>query len=301
MTKSEVKNLAEEAIVLLQKMFGEGLVFECQEYYKTNEALTGITLKLSSYFPIPMVCLDDLPDGTTAEEVASITAAAFQDLIRNLSPLPAFPQMTRESVLKNVVLQALSRKRNRQMLKVHPHISFLDLAGIFRVPVGPYRKNSLNTALITNQIIDDLGLTVDELAEAARRNTLAKFGTQFGAAHEIALCALTGRSCWSLDEATMSEPGLYTLTNEIQINGAALMLIPEILEKIGEKAGMDYYILPSSIHEVLISKDDGLLMAKELKEIVYKNNRMEVVVKQEDVLSDNVYFYSRKRKELKIV
>ena len=50
-----------------------------------------------------------------------------------------------------------------------------------------------------------------------------------------------------------------------------------------------------------ISKDDGLLTARELKEIVYKNNRMEIVVKQEDVLSDNVYFYSRKTKELKIV
>ena len=41
--------------------------------------------------------------------------------------------------------------------------------------------------------------------------------------------------------------------------------------------------------------------AKELKEIVYQNNRTEVAVKKEDVLSDNVYFYSRKDKSLKIV
>ena len=44
MNKFELRNLAEEAITHLQKMFGEGLIFECQEYYKTNEALTGITL-----------------------------------------------------------------------------------------------------------------------------------------------------------------------------------------------------------------------------------------------------------------
>ena len=99
----------------------------------------------------------------------------------------------------------------------------------------------------------------------------------------------------------MSEPGLYTLTNNIQINGAALMLIPEILEAIGEKAGMDCFVLPSSIHELLVAKNDGLISAKELKEVVYRNNRTEVIVKQEDVLSDNVYFYSRKEKALKIV
>ena len=80
-----------------------------------------------------------------------------------------------------------------------------------------------------------------------------------------------------------------------------MLLIPEILEKIGNKAGMDYFILPSSIHEVLIKKDDGLLTAKDLKEIVYQNNRLDFVVKPEDVLSDNVYHYSRKDKTLKIV
>ena len=119
MNKVELKNLAEEAITHLQKMFGEGLVFECHEYYKTNESLTGIALKLSSYFPIPMVCLDDLPDGTTAEEVANIVAIAFQDLIHNLNSLPAFPEMTRESVLENVVLQALGRERNKSLATCH--------------------------------------------------------------------------------------------------------------------------------------------------------------------------------------
>ena len=64
---------------------------------------------------------------------------------------------------------------------------------------------------------------------------------------------------------------------------------------------MDSYILPSSIHEVLIKKDDGLLTAQELKKIVYQNNRLDFVVKPEEVLSDNVYHYSRTTKEVKIV
>ena len=46
MTKTNRKDLGEEAIVLLREMFGEGIDFNCTEYYKSNEALTGIALKL---------------------------------------------------------------------------------------------------------------------------------------------------------------------------------------------------------------------------------------------------------------
>lgn len=98
----------------------------------------------------------------------------------------------------------------------------------------------------------------------------------------------------------MSESGLYVLSTGIRVNGAALILLPDILEKIGEKAGMDYYLIPSSIHELLIARDDGLVSAKMLKEIVYEGNRTDAVIKQEDVLSDNIYFYSRAKKSLKI-
>lgn len=68
---------------------------------------------------------------------------------------------------------------------------------------------------------------------------------------------------------------------------------------MGRRQG-DYYILPSSIHELLIARDDGLVSAKILKEIVHEGNRTESVIKPEDVLSDNVYFYSRTEKSLKI-
>lgn len=302
MTKTSLKTLAGDAIVLLRKMFGEGIDFECAEYYQSNETLTGIALRLPGCTTIPTVCLDDMPDDATAEDIANIAATAFQDALRNFRDFPILPEMTRETVLANVVLQALSRKRNRQLLKAHPHITFLDLAGIFRIPVGPYKQNSLSTMLITNQIAEELNLTIDELTEAARRNTVMKFGLEFENARRMALCSMLKRPFVpeSFETMTMSESGLYTLTTKIRINGAALILLPDILEQVGAKAGMDYYLIPSSIHELLIARDDGLVSAKMLKEIVYEGNRTDAVIKQEDVLSDNIYFYSRAKKSLKI-
>lgn len=98
----------------------------------------------------------------------------------------------------------------------------------------------------------------------------------------------------------MDQPGLYVLTNNIEINGAALMLIPEILERIGEKAGMDYYILPTSIHELMVAKKDGFLNAKKLKSLLYNGNHTAGIVEPADILSDNVYRYCRQSKTLQI-
>ena len=302
MIKTNQKDLAKEAIILLREMFGEGIEFECIEHFKTNEALTGIALKLPDCTTIPTVNLSDMPDNATAEDIANIAATTFQDALRDFKEFPVVPEMTRKNVLANVVLQALSRKRNRQLLKAHPHIPFLDLAGVFRVPVGPYRRNSLSTTLISNQIFEKLELTIDELTEAARRNTVSKFGIQLINIQEMNQFFTKGRhkEPKPFGEVQMVSPGLYTLTNDIEINGASLMLIPGVLEDIGEKSGMDYYILPSSIHEPLIARDDGLVSAKMLKEIVHEGNRTDPVIKPEDVLSDNVYFYSRTEKSLKI-
>lgn len=302
MIKTNQKDLAKEAIILLREMFGEGIEFECIEHFKTNEALTGIALKLPDCTTIPTVNLSDMPDNATAEDIANIAATTFQDALRDFKEFPVVPEMTRKNVLANVVLQALGRKRNRQLLKAHPHIPFLDLAGVFRVPVGPYRRNSLSTTLISNQIFEKLELTIDELTEAARRNTVSKFGIQLINIQEMNQFFTKGRhkEPKPFGEVQMVSPILHTLTNSIEINGASLMLIPGVLEDIGEKSGMDYYILPSSIHEPLIARDDGLVSAKMLKEIVHEGNRTDPVIKPEDVLSDNVYFYSRTEKSLKI-
>ena len=148
MIKVNAEKLAEEVIPMLQNMFGEGIDFNCTEYYQSNETLTGITLKLPGCANVPVVCLSDMPDDISAADAANTVAAIFQEALRNFKALPVLPEMSRENVLENVVLQVLSRKRNRQLLKAHPHITFLDLAGIFRVPVGPFKRNSLTTALI---------------------------------------------------------------------------------------------------------------------------------------------------------
>lgn len=60
----------------------------------------------------------------------------------------------------------------------------------------------------------------------------------------------------------------YVLTNSSKINGAAVVLYPQCLQHIGENIGGNYYLLPSSIHEMIIMPENATMSRKELCEMV---------------------------------
>ncbi len=69
---------------------------------------------------------------------------------------------------------------------------------------------------------------------------------------------------------------LLVLTTEDGRLGAAALYYSGIQERIGQIVGGDYYVLPSSVHEVLILPDDGHTNARELAEMVKQINENEV-------------------------
>lgn len=74
MTKKNAEKLAGEVIPLLRHMFGEGINFDCTEYFQSNETLIGIALKLPGCTSVPVVCLRDMPDDISATDAANIAA-----------------------------------------------------------------------------------------------------------------------------------------------------------------------------------------------------------------------------------
>ena len=88
------------------------------------------------------------------------------------------------------------------------------------------------------------------------------------------------------------------MTNSKGINGASVIIYPKILKEISEMIGGDFYILPSSIHEVLVIKDNGDKENDELEKMVREVN--ESCVLPEEVLSDHVYHYSEESDRIEI-
>lgn len=89
---------------------------------------------------------------------------------------------------------------------------------------------------------------------------------------------------------------MYVLSNDQKLNGAAVILNEKAMEDITEKIGGDFYVLPSSIHELLIvPKEEGMELA-DLEAMVQEVNATQVA--PEDKLSDHVYEYDAQEKEL---
>lgn len=88
---------------------------------------------------------------------------------------------------------------------------------------------------------------------------------------------------------------LYILCTPQPASGAAVLLNRDAMQKASDAIGGDLFILPSSIHEVLLVSSVGL-RPEELEGLVQSMNRSEV--RPEEVLSNHVYRYDCQTKQL---
>ena len=88
------------------------------------------------------------------------------------------------------------------------------------------------------------------------------------------------------------------LTTEDGRLGASALCYPEIAGTVGRIVGGDYFVLPSSIHEVLILPDRGRVDPAALLEMVTEVNEAEVL--PEDRLADRVMFFRTDLQKLQV-
>ena len=100
-------------------------------------------------------------------------------------------------------------------------------------------------------------------------------------------------------ETDMSTDGvMYVVTNATGYNGASTIFYPDVKEDIANVFGGGYYILPSSIHEVL-AVPDGIIPPEALLEMVKDINLKEV--HPEDRMANAVYHYTPNTKAFRKV
>ena len=98
----------------------------------------------------------------------------------------------------------------------------------------------------------------------------------------------------SLDDTS----NLFVLSNENKEFGAAALFYPGIQERVSKLMGGNYFVLPSSVHEVLVLPENGTFQPKELLSLVMEVNRTEVA--PNEVLGNRVLRYDSKEKKLSI-
>ena len=102
-----------------------------------------------------------------------------------------------------------------------------------------------------------------------------------------------GKDLLNFEDEKVDEDDLVkmiVLTNERGQCGASVMTFDSELDKYCKEFDSGLYIIPSSIHEVIIVPEDKVTDVKSLNSLIADVNRNEL--EWEDILSDHAYYYS---------
>lgn len=184
-----------------------------------------------------------------------------------------------------VVYKVINYSRNYRLLKNVPHKKILDLAVVYYCLLGQHEGENI-TALIHNSNMKKWNVTEDDLHYAAVENTPKLLESQIRPMSAIINDVL--EDC-ELDSRTDE---MYVLTNKLRLNGASCILYENVLMHFAEQIGRDLYILPSSVHEVILLPMYEDYDKRELECMVRDVNSDGVA--KDEILSDRVYTYNRK-------
>ena len=177
------------------------------------------------------------------------------------------PQTTKEDIL-NTVMPVLLPQNNVPQGRVKFPVRGMDdimLTFVFCSNESPYTP-------ITQALIKVYDISQSELCKSMNENP----------------CSYTLQT---IDEMTgFPDKGfpIYVLTNPENFLGAGGIILPSVLTQLSDFFMQDFYILPSSIHEVIVIPVDRINYTPEqLARIVDNTNRY--FVRKLDVLSAHVY------------
>lgn len=194
-----------------------------------------------------------------------------------------------------ITYRLVSKERNKQFLESVPHLPFLNMAVVFYI-IHHVSKEGMESICVTNELAGKWGLSAKSLYIIAEKNTPILLPPIIDTM-EHTLELLMGEINCAIEPAKDSNKPIpmHIMTNKYQINGASVLLYHGLLDGLAEKLGTDLYVIPSSIHELIIMPaEDGSLSLSKLSDMVKEIN--ENHVKEEEILSDCAYYYDHKEK-----
>lgn len=207
------------------------------------------------------------------------------------------------AIRDGIVYKLVNTEKNSEMLENVPHMDFLDLSLIFQCTVAK-EKNGKASILVHNAHLKLWDVTPDDLYRAACINTPRLYPYEIKSMKEAICEIMQEESPDTFDQERCMEQlpdsaPMYVLSNNVKTEGACCMLYPDLLGDFADELESDFYIIPSSIHECLLLPAEKSVDAEEIKAMIKEIN--ETQVKEEDILSDSLYFYDRENDKVTIL
>lgn len=224
----------------------------------------------------------------------------------------------------SIYYKVIHYEMNKELLTNLPYFRFLDLAIVFYIMVLRDDEGQA-TALINNQHMAGWRITREELRNIAFENTWRKFPVVVrrmeDVVSEMILNDILGDEEWvddcdddyddgfisedtqygeytygelkdvvreEIEDLKVEDLNMYVMSNTMKFNGATCITYPNAIRDFAMEHNCDVYIIPSSIHELILIPDIRCSV-ETLNDLIKDVNRKQL--DPVEVLSDHAYVY----------
>ncbi len=266
-----------------------------QTVRKNNSVLyTGLTVRGMSNTSAPIIYLEPyyrmFRDTSDMDRVADEIIRVYQQNTFQFNP----DFIIDVDIIKDrIVYQVINEHRNKDFLIEVPHRSLIDdIAVTYKILLDHNGDDMSASIRIDNSLMDLWSASEEMLWTYAKKNTNMLQKPVYIGLDDLIIGMRSGQQLLS-GMVTKGEPfdagiRMFVATNEGKVNGASVMADKGFMKKLHSEIG-DFYIIPSSIHEIIAVPTTEVFDVDMLYKMVIEVNSTSV--SEEDYLSDTVYSY----------
>jgi len=245
--------------------------------------------------------MDEAAGGTPMETVMEEIAWFIQQPDKTKDCLKNIDFGSYEAIKDSLSVALINTRSNHRQLRDMPHREIEDLSLVCQIDITLPDEDGIGSVKVNNRMLEIWDVSAEEVLEQAMANSMKKkppflkgiqallegmvdfpnlADNQIGPGHVLELSGDRGE-------------GMFVLSNKNNLDGAAVLVYPGVTERLDVLFPKGFYIIPSSVDEVLVLSKAKGFSAKELGEILREVNQSQV--KPQDRLSDRVYEYDREK------
>ena len=282
-TKNVIKNNGEERMgVALESQNGATPVVYIKEFYEDYKDGSSLDIVLDEFY-------ETFKHGVEQSEQIGATMESLKNV---------------DYVKANVLAKVVSLKDNSYLTdKIFTADDDLGIAYIYYIDVS-VGDSGRGSCVFNDEMLDTLNISKEELHKIALENT-----EKYEGAVLLNMSSVIARMIGMDDKETnllknknqnVEGEKMFILTNEERTNGAITMFYKNVIRDVADRLNKDIFIIPSSIHEVIIVPKEDELDDRDRLTNMLRDVNGSGSVDDNEVLSNDVFEYTRADDVLKI-
>ena len=289
--ENHMRNLYPDAAITLSKITkNNGVILDGISINENNRNICE-TIYLNRYYELYLkgaVSLDEVKD--------AIIDLHKKSMITDNIDFSFFKDFS--EVKKRLSFRLINLMMNKELLKTVPHLIYLDFAIVFYCMIEDDNIGK-GTVLIKNSHMEAWGVTEEELYDIAVRNSPNLLPSKIIGMDNYLSQLRIKRDIPFEESVPDTSPELcnmYILTNGDKYYGASVLMYENLLSDLSDRFLSSFFIIPSSIHEVILLPTNNKDNIGAFNHMVHEVN--EQSLDREDILSDHAYYYDREDRAL---